>query len=389
MPPLPEVAGHEVVRELLGHAAASDSLPQSILIHGPPGVGKERLGLWLAQLILCDEGGNEPCDRCNGCRLVRRLEHPDVHWFFPLPRPDAATPEKLRERLEEHRAAELQLWRESPLRLVEHEKAPAHFLAAVRTMQRLASLRPVAGPRNVFIVGDAELMVPQESSPEAANAFLKLLEEPPAASTIVLTSSQPGALLPTIRSRVFEVRVAPVPAAGIERLLVDSGLATSDRAGDIAGRAGGSVRRAVRIATAKGDTLVDPERAPGRKLLIAALTDGSVAPLAAALDYRPVGARSDLVGELDSLGLWLRDLAAVAAGSAAFVADPEVVSVLERAVSRRKVTADGVIRAMRHVTEARNLALGNVNPQLIVADLLARLQFELVGGQAAGSGRAR
>src|SRR5690606_33586274 len=149
-----------------------------------------------------------PCGRCAPCRLVDRLEHPDVHWFFPLPRPDgASTPEKLRERLEEARWDELQLRREQPYRVPEHEKAPAYFLAGIRALQHLASMRPSVGARKVFVVGDAELMVPQESSQEAANAFLKLLEEPPPATTIVITSSQPGALLPTILSRVLSIRV--------------------------------------------------------------------------------------------------------------------------------------------------------------------------------------
>jgi hypothetical protein len=145
----------------------------------------------------------------------------------------------------------------------------------------------------------------------------------------------------------------------------------------------------VRIANRADDELSDPERAPGRKLLIAALTDGAVARLVAALEYRTLGARSELVGELDSLGLWLRDLAAVASGNAAFVADREAASLLERAVRKRNVTAEGAIRSMRHVTAARNLALGNVNPQLIVADLLARLQSELVGTGRDDNGESR
>ena len=68
-------------------------------------------------------------------------------------------------------------------------------------------MRPSVGSRKVFVVGDAEAMVPQESSPEAANAFLKLLEEPPADTTLILTSSNPGALLPTIKSRVLPIRL--------------------------------------------------------------------------------------------------------------------------------------------------------------------------------------
>jgi DNA polymerase-3 subunit delta' len=387
--PLPPIAGHEDARALFARALVNDALPQSILIHGPPGVGKERLGLWLAQAIVCEARVNgEPCGVCNACRLATRLEHPDIHWFFPLPRPEgASSPEKLGERLEEMRAEELQRWRDKPLRTVEYDKAPAHFLAAVRTMQRIAGKRPATGENAVFVIGDAELMVPQEASQEAANAFLKLLEEPPVAATIILTTSQIGALLPTIRSRVFAVRTAPVPAPELARLLVEEKQTSPEAAAEAAGRARGSVRRAVRALTEVSGA-PDAERAAGRELLIAALTSGSVSRLAAANSRAPSGGRATLAGELDSFGLWLRDLAAVCAGSRDQVADPDALTLLDRAVSRRGVTPDAVIRSMNHLLEARQMALGNVNPQLIVADLLAKVQRELIGAAAAqGGGR--
>src|ERR687890_755028 len=80
---------------------------------------------------------------------------------------------------------------------------------------------PAMGRKKVFVVGDAERMVAQEGSDQAANAFLKLLEEPPANTTIILTSSEAGALLPTIRSRVVAVRVAPLPEASVRQFLAD------------------------------------------------------------------------------------------------------------------------------------------------------------------------
>ena len=81
-----------------------------------------------------------------------RLEHPDLHWFFPLPRPEgAASPERLRERLDEHRAAELETRRQNPYYLPRFDRAPAHFLAAVRSIQHLASLRHEGGrPGEVY-----------------------------------------------------------------------------------------------------------------------------------------------------------------------------------------------------------------------------------------------
>lgn len=374
---MPEMVGHLEARAALGHAAHAGTLAQSILLHGPAGAGKERLGLWTAQTLVCERGGAEPCRACPPCRLVDRLEHPDVHWFFPLPRPDAASPEKLREKLEEARAAELQLWRTDPFRTREFDRPPAHFLAAVRTIQQLASVRPALGRRKVFVVGDAELMVPQESSPEAANAFLKLLEEPPRETTLILTSSHPGALLPTIRSRVLSLRVGPPTMPELAALLAASGRAGEAEAAEIARRARGSARRAFRILQAGGKEAGDPDAAAGRQLLVAALSSGALPRLAAAHDRRPAGARNELVGALDSLAEWLRDLLAVVAGAPESVSDHAALPILKRAAEQRRMSPAGVTRAIERVGRARELAQGNVNPQLIVADLLRSIQQDL------------
>jgi len=85
--PIHPLYGHEGVRNRLAGAFASGRLPQALLLEGPAGVGKQRLGLWLAQLLLCDApvaGGREPCEACRSCRLVLSLSHPDLHWFVPI-----------------------------------------------------------------------------------------------------------------------------------------------------------------------------------------------------------------------------------------------------------------------------------------------------------------
>ena len=145
-------------------------------------------------------------------------------------------------------------WRENPFRIPSYEKAPAYYLAAIRTIQQLASVRPALGHRKVFILGDAEWMVSQEASPEAANAFLKLLEEPPPTTTIILTSSQPGALLPTVRSRVLAIRVGTLTRDEMTKLLVDAGLATGVEAAEIARNARASVRRGLALAEQREQT---------------------------------------------------------------------------------------------------------------------------------------
>lgn len=376
---LPRVRGHAEARALLARSALAGNLAQSILLHGAAGIGKERVGLWLAQLLVCESptpGG--PCGTCLPCRLVLRLEHPDVHWFFPVSRPDATSPEKLREKLEEQRGAELQARRDDPHHVPVHEKAPAHFLASVQTLQQLASVRPAMGRRKAFVVGDAELMVPQESSPEAANAFLKLLEEPPADTVVIITTSQPGALLPTIRSRVLPLRLSPVPDPEVHGYLTEEMGLDADAATRIAATANGSVGRAIRLspATDSAGSLAE-RREAGRLLLLAALSTSDVLRLAAAHDRPPAGARGDFAGELDALAEWLRDLLAIAAGAGDAVRDPDARTLLERAIARNPVSPLAVARAIEHVGTARDLAMGNVNPQLITADLLRRVQAEI------------
>jgi DNA polymerase-3 subunit delta' len=380
--PLPPVYGHEDVRRKLRSALRAGNLPQSLLIHGPAGVGKERLALWLAQLIFCDSplDDGEACGRCQACRFVERLEHPDLHWFFPLPRPDAATPEKLREKLEEARGAELAARRADPFHIPAFDKAPAYFMGMVQNLQRFASVRPAMGSRKVFVVGDAEAMVPQESSPEAANAFLKLLEEPPADTTLILTSSNPGALLPTIRSRVLPVRVLRLPQPDVAAFLAKEKGMKPAEAESLAAVSEGAIGRALRLLpTSGGAGVLQRQRETARSLLVAATSQSAADRLAAANGIAPAGARGEFTSGLAALSLWLRDLMVVASGAPEQIAYTDDVALLGSIAKKARVRPEGVARAILRVQAAMELAAGNVNPQLILADLLRGMREDLVG----------
>jgi DNA polymerase-3 subunit delta' len=378
---LPKPYGHAEVRASLAAASFAGTLAQSILLHGPEGIGKERLGLWIAQLQVCEAPARQgPCGECRSCRMLLRLEHPDVHWFFPLPRPDASQPEKLREKLEEARYAELAARRGDPFHVPSYEKAPAYFLGAIQNLQKLAGMRPAMGRRKVFVVGDAELMVPQEASQEAANAFLKLLEEPPADTTLVLTASSPGALLPTIRSRVLPVRLLPLPADEVQAFLVAERKMPEAEAGQLAAVSRGAIGRALRLAPqGGGEGSLTRRREAGKALLFAALADAAPARFALASSVPPAGARGDFTDDLEALAEWLRDLLAVAAGAPDQVAFTGEGRLLEKMVGRRPMPPEGVARAIMRVHEAQELAAGNVNPQLIVSSLLRGMRADLLG----------
>lgn len=180
-------------------------VPGALLFSGEDGVGKKLFALELAKMLNCRAPqGVEACDRCSSCLRISqskfpdysedkdnrdklvRSEHPDVALARPFNR----------------------LLRIGPMRELEQE----------------ANFRPFEGRARIFIVEEAEKL--NESS---SNALLKTLEEPPATSHLILTTSRPAALLPTIRSRCQMIRFAPLTPAEIEtHLLSNKQVAPSD-----------------------------------------------------------------------------------------------------------------------------------------------------------------
>src|SRR6266545_3111727 len=216
--PLPPLIGHEGVKTRLAGAHASGKLPQALLLAGPRGVGKQRLALWLAQLIQCEAPGQEPCGQCRPCHLVLSLQHPDVHWFVPVELSKrgggGVDADKQVELVAEALAEEVTARREQPLYGPPAGLA-SHPIATVRLLLKRLALTPAMGTRKVFIVGEAERLIPQVGTEVAANALLKALEEPPADSVIIITAADPNALLPTILSRVVLVRMARIDDSAV------------------------------------------------------------------------------------------------------------------------------------------------------------------------------
>ncbi len=360
------VFGHEEIRQRLAHAGADGRFPQSLLLYGPGGVGKQRIALWAAALLNCAGVGARPCGTCRSCRLAGRLEHPDIHWFFPLPRPKrAGSPEKLIEKLEESRAAVLAERRENHLYTDDWEEVTGIYLAAVRVMRHLAQNSPAMGPRKVLVLGHAEALVPQMGNPEAGNALLKLLEEPPADTTLILTSNVPGALLPTIRSRVQAIRIAPLPDDRVRDFLESELELPAESARVLATRSAGSIGRALRLHGEEHES----DRESAVELVRAALLGRASARYSAAHGYRAFGARGGFGRVLSETRSLLHDLLAAATGADSAIAERETL---------RHFPSDGLIpsqlvRALEAVEEAQGLADRNVNPQLIVVNLIQRM----------------
>lgn len=332
--------GHELARTHLSGAITAGRLPQALLFEGPRGVGKQRLALWLAQTLLCEQDkAGEPCGTCRSCRLVSTLSHPDLHWFIPLePNKKGADADKQVELVEAALGEELALRRERPLYEPPSGMA-AHSIAAVRLLLRRIILTPAIARRKVFIVGDAERLIAQRSSPEAANALLRALEEPPADTVFVLTASEPKALLPTILSRIVRVRLGRVPDSVVTSFIHNElpDLPNADRLVDEAeGCIGRVLARMASSGTGGGDAAA---------AFLTTVHGNAADRYAAALRQTPFQARGGFTDMLDGL--------------------------LERL--RHEARAGGDTRRMAAaialVMDAREHAQGNVNPQLLAAVL--------------------
>ncbi len=353
---LPPLMGHQGACARLADAVRTGRLPQVIVISGPAGVGRQRLALWLAQLVFCERRELEPCRQCRACRLVEGLAYADLHWFVPIPRPKAADPDKAVDEAAEALGEVMEERRARPL-YGPPDGMASHSMASVRLLHRRASLTSVEGGRRVFILGDAERLVPQESSQEAANALLKLLEEPPPGSLFVLTTTDPRRLLPTIRSRAVPVRINRLEDAEVRAFLAEhvrpllSAAALEERVA----LAGGSIGQALEADDDTGKAY----RAAGQ--LLEAVLAGPAAGYERALKQAPFSARGEFTAMLDALADTLGDAARGALGQ------PTRRPVPQALLGRTDPAP--LLRAMERVAEAREAAYGNVNPQILLAVL--------------------
>ncbi len=345
--PLAPITGHQQARQRLSAAIAADRLPQVLLITGPRGIGKQRLALWLAERLLCEVAGAEPCGQCLSCRRVRDLSHPDVHWLVPIARPKAGEPDKqVDEAAESIEAAMAE--RRGTGRWGAPDGMANHGIASARLLQRRAAMKAAEGGWRVFIIGRAERLVPQESSQEAANALLKLLEEPPSRSVFILTTAAAGMVLPTIRSRSVPLRLGRLTDDEVAAFAREQEITASPAQIEAA-------RGAIGRLLAGGDEGHGKAMSAARAVLDA--VQGSTADRAMiALRQGVSQARGEFTAMLDAMVELLEEEARSSASRPG-----------DRGATARST------RAIDLVLATRERAQGNVNPQLALGALVGDL----------------
>lgn len=185
------VLGHQQNKEFLRRFIAAESRPHALLFCGEEGLGKRLLAMEFAKTLLCRNlSGN---DLCESCRLLNfadnSLANPD---FILLEPPEDSKNIKIEQ---------------------------------IKDLIRQAAFGPVLSKNKVCIVDKADKM-----TVDAANSFLKLLEEPPEGWIIILLANSDNFILPTILSRVIKIKFYPLHSADVEKVLVQKDIAQNEAA---------------------------------------------------------------------------------------------------------------------------------------------------------------
>jgi DNA polymerase III subunit delta' len=207
--------GNEHIVAAIRGAMRAERVPHALLFTGPRGVGKFTLARMFAQACNCERLKDDFCGECDTCRRIALLADPLTLLEQGLAErgesADAATVERIPLILQSHP----DVWAlvPDPVRLKTPVVRPILRIGQMRAVQRAAYFQPM-GKRRVFIVDSAETM-----RGEVANAFLKILEEPPGSATLVLTAPSPNMLLPTIVSRCLQFHFAPLGTVEVEKII--------------------------------------------------------------------------------------------------------------------------------------------------------------------------
>jgi DNA polymerase-3 subunit delta' len=351
------IIGHSAALAVLERALTSERRPHAWLFTGPEGIGKLATAIEFAAALNCTSA-EKPCGECQACRSTLAGNHPDVEVVAPGGLCDEP----------EHR---------------DHADSRDLRICQVRRLERVLSLSPYAGGRRVAIVDAADTL-----RAEAANAFLKTLEEPPAGAVLILLAEREERLPDTVLSRCQKLPFRPLERETIVEALLDRG-ATPEDAVAIAAAARGRIGWAFQAL--QDASLLEEREAmldEARRLAHA----GRFERFAWAID---AGVRETELKErirqryLRELGVWeswWRDVLLFVAGGSESAENSDREPELRE--EGKLYSASDIVTFLKALTQTREYLQENVDPQLALENLI--LDLPMAGRPAtAAAGRTR
>ncbi len=310
---------HEWAVNMLARAAEQPT--HAYLFVGPAQIGKLTLAQDFARALNCT-GKHKPCGVCRSCKLIETEQHPDVRVVRRMPDKTEILVEQLRE------------------------------------LQNELALKPHEGRWRIAIIENVH-----EANANAANAFLKTLEEPAPQVVLLLTASNAEAVLATIRSRCQMIPLRPLPISQVEQLLHERQQLEPERAQLLARLSGGRIGWA--IEASEDESLLDERRARLQQILDA-LPHGRSARIE--LAGKLTRDESDVMQTLDLWLSWWRDLLLVRGQCEHSIMNVDFRDRLARDAARLDLSA--IQRYVLAIQSARQQIEQNVNARLAVEVML-------------------
>ncbi|HHY46364.1 MAG TPA: DNA polymerase III subunit delta' [Firmicutes bacterium] len=324
------IRGQQEALSVLDRAVSSGHIAHAYLFIGPEGVGKRTCAIEFAKALNCQEGscsrgcqGGIPCGQCPTCRAIADGNFPDVSVVSP----SGAT-----------------------IRIEQ-----------VREVRRSAGLKAHTSGWRVWVFEDSDKM-----TEEAANALLRTLEEPPPRSVMVLTTSNPFLVLPTIVSRCQVVRFGHVSLPEINAILTERfDLSDQDRE-LFASLSGGIPAKAIRLA--RGEERQARERALDLLRKIGTRDTLEILKISESLAED----RTSLVGYLEMWTSWYRDILILKeTGDTGLLLNRDRQEEISGVACEN--STDKLISAIQILQEALNALRQNANARLCMDSVLLRL----------------
>ncbi|MDO4621373.1 MAG: DNA polymerase III subunit delta' [Eubacteriales bacterium] len=311
------IIGHQDVVAHMQNAIRTEKVSHAYIIGGETGSGKRLIASVFAMALQCSGQGTDPCGHCPSCLKAAAGSHPDIIY-------------------------------------VSHAKANSVGIDEIREqLVDDVAIRPYESPYKIYIVSDASKMTPQ-----AQNAILKTIEEPPAYAIIMLLADNPEALLPTIRSRCVTLRLKPVSDEEIKQYLMQHMHVPDYQAEIDAAFAQGNVGRAKRIAESAEFT----EMVESAIYLVKRSKEMEVYEMVDAVREIPQEKQS-IYDLLDVFVLWFHDVLLFKATREVdnLIFKDEINAIRERASLS---SYEGIQNIMAAVRTAENRLRANVNYEL-------------------------
>jgi len=253
-----DIIGQAHAIDILHESIRQERLPHALLFTGPEGAGQLALAHALAQYVNCLNPVNgDSCGRCANCIKISKGIHPDMRFILPIFSKTEGGRRHLsddyfphfRDHFFEDPYFSFNEWQRT---LGGENKQLFISVHEIRALKKAIYLKSFEAKYKIVIVWRAELI-----NTEGANAFLKLLEEPPERTLILMTCSDPSKLLTTINSRCQRLRLERIPTTELEQYLVQKRGLNEEQAHEWAAISEGSASNAIEYLSESSESLSD------------------------------------------------------------------------------------------------------------------------------------